>query len=232
MPISAQVSLWGMYKLDSTILDGLSVPTGMDADNLKQSLLIETASMEILYPDCDFLKAAISIWSAERADVWNRLYATTQLTYNPIENYNRVETGSRQENTGSTGNSTSTSQANASSNANRVSNSNSTGESSSTAANTAYNSNDFADTAKNSSTGENHALTTDNSTDNSNSETSTTSSGNSTAFANAGYSTHISGNIGVTTSQQMIQQERDISLFCMAQFIIDDFISRFCVAVY
>lgn len=40
------------------------------------------------------------------------------------------------------------------------------------------------------------------------------------------------GNIGVTTTQQMIQQERDISLFDFYQFIADDFKREFCIMIY
>lgn len=40
------------------------------------------------------------------------------------------------------------------------------------------------------------------------------------------------GNIGVTTTQQMIQQERDISTFCPAHYILQSFKHHFCLLVY
>lgn len=40
------------------------------------------------------------------------------------------------------------------------------------------------------------------------------------------------GNIGVTTTQQMIKEEREIADFSLYQLIIDDFKERFCVMVY
>ena len=40
------------------------------------------------------------------------------------------------------------------------------------------------------------------------------------------------GNIGVTTTQQMIREERDISEFNVIQYIIDDFQNEFCVQIY
>lgn len=40
------------------------------------------------------------------------------------------------------------------------------------------------------------------------------------------------GNIGVTTTQQMIQQEREIVQFNLMRQIIDEFIERFCLLVY
>lgn len=40
------------------------------------------------------------------------------------------------------------------------------------------------------------------------------------------------GNIGVTTSQQMIEQERNVADFNIYQIIIDDFKNRFCLLIY
>lgn len=40
------------------------------------------------------------------------------------------------------------------------------------------------------------------------------------------------GNIGITTTQQMIQQERDIVQFSIFDFIVDDFKMDFCLLVY
>ena len=180
MPLTAQVSLWGLYQIDGTILDGLHIPNGMDAENVKDMLLLETESLEILYPSPTFLKNAIRAWSLERQDVWNRLYRTTVLEYDPISNYDRIE---ESETDGETSGST-------------------------TAINsrTAYNSDSFADTGKDAS------------------------SGSSTAKSKFKSRTH--GNIGVTTSQQMIEAERNVAEFCMTEYIINDFIKKFCVGVY
>ena len=43
---------------------------------------------------------------------------------------------------------------------------------------------------------------------------------------------HAYGNIGVTTTQQMIQQEREIALFNVMEVIITEFKARFCICVY
>ena len=184
MAISAQMSLWGLYQVDPTILDGLILPTGMDADNVKDNLLLETESMEILYPNTLFLKMAIQVWAAERLDVWTKLYNTTQLDYDPIENYDRKEQSSSSNTGGASGSTTVTGSA------------------------TAYNSNDFADVSQSVSSGSNQS----------------NSSGT--------YASRVHGNIGVTTTQQMIEQERKSVQFCMQEYIINDFITRFCVGVY
>lgn len=40
------------------------------------------------------------------------------------------------------------------------------------------------------------------------------------------------GNIGVTTTQQMIREEREVADYSLYQLIIDDFKMRFCIMVY
>lgn len=40
------------------------------------------------------------------------------------------------------------------------------------------------------------------------------------------------GNIGITTTQQMIEQEREISRFNIIDMIIDSFKERFCLLIY
>lgn len=46
------------------------------------------------------------------------------------------------------------------------------------------------------------------------------------------YTNRVHGNIGVTTSQQMIQQERDIAGFNLIEYIANSFKEHFCLQVY
>lgn len=53
--------------------------------------------------------------------------------------------------------------------------------------------------------------------------------------SNTGVTTHEqhdTGNIGVTTTQQMITAEREIAVFNIIDFIINDFKERFCLRIY
>lgn len=45
-------------------------------------------------------------------------------------------------------------------------------------------------------------------------------------------SSNIKGNIGVTTSQQMIEQERKVNEFCIYDYITESFKKRFCIMVW
>ena len=84
----------GLYRWDDTIFDLMQIPSALDKPTLIDNLLSETAELEVLYPNPVVFKNLVGVWSAKQLDIWNRLYATTQYEYNPIENYNRYETGS------------------------------------------------------------------------------------------------------------------------------------------
>lgn len=91
---AVNLSPLGLYQWDQTIFDLMQLPEALNRDTLIDNLLAETAELEVLYPNPVVFKNLLGVWSAKNLDVWNRLYATTQYEYNPIENYNRYEEGS------------------------------------------------------------------------------------------------------------------------------------------
>lgn len=91
---AVNLSPLGLYNWDQTIFDLMQIPEQLNRETLIDNLLAETAELEVLYPNPVVFKNLLGVWSAKNLDVWNRLYATTQYDYNPIENYNRYETGS------------------------------------------------------------------------------------------------------------------------------------------
>ena len=91
---TATMSPLGLYRWDNNIFDLMQIPEALDKPTLIDNLLAETAELEVLYPNPVVFKNLVGVWSAKQLDIWNRLYATTQYEYNPIENYNRYETGS------------------------------------------------------------------------------------------------------------------------------------------
>lgn len=216
MAISATMSVWGMYQISPTLFDGLSVPEGIDKENVKDNILLESENLEVLYSNPDFLKAAITVWSTERLPIWEKLYATTQYEYNPIENYDRHEEGTNSASGSSSGSNTASESGESSGT--------SSGHNESISSNTAYDSNSFADSSKGTSSGTNN-------TSNEESRESTNSGNNE--YENSGsFTTHIHGNIGVRSSQELIEQERRISDFCITSYIVEEFIDKFCIGVY
>ena len=92
--MTANMSVLGLYKYDNTLFSGMAYPEAFSADDKSlfvDNLLMETAELEILYTSPDFMKLAISRWSAKELPTWERLYSLSQMEYNPIENYDRYE---------------------------------------------------------------------------------------------------------------------------------------------
>ncbi len=192
----------GMYQYDKTLFDSFAVPSSME--NLKETIIdsicLGTQELEVLYPSVPTLQYAIGVWCKSMSTVWEKMYNTTVLEYNPIENYNRTESITESEKRKDT--LTSTSEAN--------------GNSEQINQNVAFNNTDFTNNEKNMVN--NDTIVTGNEDNTYNTDKTTTHSAK--------------GNIGVTTSQQMIKQERQISEFNIVQFILDDFKQRFCLMIY
>lgn len=233
----ATMSLLGLYNWDSTIIDGLTVPEGVDKSVLINNLLRECAELEIVYTQPEALKFFVGEWAKERLPVWERLAATLKFEYDPISNYDRREewtdedTDERDEQS-----SVHSSGSHNGSSSGSISGSNSgtsSGESTSKTAGFNSAASDVPDKQQESRE-ENSAESSEESSTESNEESSAESNGKTqiSASRTATRSGRAYGNIGVTTTQQMIEQERNISLFDIDHVIIDDFKKTFCLLIY
>lgn len=221
-----------MYSYDHTIFDNLQLPSAMNKDDFISNLLFETAELELLYSRPDFLKFAIGIWSKKELDIWEKLEATLHYDYDPIYNTDRTETETvTEEKTGKRnvdGSSTDTGTAN-STNTSSYKRDETATDSRSVSS---YDS-DILKTAE-QTTNTIEANNTDTSTNESNSSgTSTlTQTENSEDTGTVTRELRTYGNIGVTTTQSMIEEERKVVQFCIDDYIIDSFKKKFCILVY
>lgn len=216
-PNRATLSILGLYQYDNTVFDNLNLPEAVDGQLLIDNLIIECAELELLYPDGDFMKTMIGVWSEKELPTWERIAELSALEYNPIENYDRredaVDTENRKRDTSRTDNITNTSNGNSVNNSdtiNRVAgfNTDITGVKDKSTANN-------VSTVNNS--GESHQNVTEGETDNS----------------GRTHSSRIHGNIGVTTPAQMITSEMELApQLNVINYIINSFKQRFCLLVY
>lgn len=91
MATGINMSLYGLYTYDETVLDTIYVPAFINKDILIQNILLECAEMTILYTDPKFLKMAIGYWSRARAHVWERMAVVLYEDYDPFVNIKRDE---------------------------------------------------------------------------------------------------------------------------------------------
>ena len=199
------LSILGLYQMtNGHVFDNLVIPEEMDKDILIPEILEACSDFGLLYPDGDFMQMIIGVWSSKELPIWNDIYKSTVLEYNPIENYDRYEDITRNVHGSSSGFSSS--------------DSTTTVEGDDVTARTAFDSYTFKDAAK---------VTTDH-------ETGVESKGKSRSRSQGKETTttHMHGNIGVTTAAQMIREYRDISNFSPYDFIVQSFADRFCIQLY
>lgn len=215
-----KLSVIALYNWDNDLFQSFQIPSGMDQAAMVDLILTECASFNVLYPDPAFFKQRLYQWNARRLPIWTKLYATTQYQYDPISNYDRTETVNE------TVTHSGTDGVVSSGSAGHTGSVSDTWSGTDTESKTAYNSSTLQTTGQDQNAGSN--TTTNNLTD--------TTSGSSTRTLNLSDSVMRSirayGNIGVTTSQQMIEQERQIDIYDVYGIILTDFIESFCVQVY
>lgn len=208
------LSIMGMYEYDPSVFDGLELPTYtdpdtqtvhmIDKDKLVQNILMECAELEVVYPAFDTMKLAIGVWSASEFYTWSKLFASTLYKYNPIWNVDAdVDHTNR---VAGSDNRTVT-------HYNTIT-PNTTDEHSVQG----FNSSQWASAEKDEHTGsvQDNGNVTDNNTDD-----------HTTTFHE-----RRTGNIGVTTTQKMLQEEREIAEFSIINYITMSFKKRFCILVY
>ena len=211
----ALISVEGLYNYKDTLFSEFELPDGMNKQIAIDTICMRSRELEVMYPDVEFFKIRIGMWSRKNQYNWKKLYDTTLLEYNPIENYDRMEDWTdtdAETGTNSMNNDIRNTISNEVANSGTV-----------TEQNTAFNSG-LSD----------HAKEISNSNTNSTGTGSTTENESGTSKRDLTHTrkgrTH--GNIGVTTSQQMIQSEREVALFNIYDIIAESFIENFCLMVY
>ena len=195
--------------MDETILNGIILPEGLSLDTLKNNIILECAELEVIYSAPSFFKWAVDCWAIKELPIWERMWNAIKTEYNPLENYDRREEWEDSQ----------TVEREAS---------NSTSENAYTSDgeqndNFVYGFNDNAQ-VKQSSSDRSESI---------NRTGSTTGSGTESTTGNGTRSGRIHGNIGVTTSQAMLEAEINLDRkINMYDLITRDFRNRFCILMY
>ena len=234
MSRQAKISVLGLYEWDNSLFSLMQIPEGLDMDTVTGNILSETAELEVLYPNPTVLKNLIGIWSHKMVGVWNELYKTLLYEYNPIENYNRITEGEKSGSVTSQHSGTdTTADTSRLSGSDTQTNSGTTNEHETIAGfdSVASGDNDgLVDSNKNSTTESSTGTLAYGKTDTRN---GTFQHGHKIEDENQEETyEHAHGNIGVTTTQKLIREQREIAEYNIYDRIITDFKERFCILVY
>lgn len=241
---------------NTNLFSKMVLPEGINKDIVCDNILLRGGEFETLISNPFVLRDAIGVWSYKWNWTFNRWLKAINTEYNPLENYNRTETwtdtedGINEDKKKSVANSEMASnKATEETNVNTSTNTGTTtdhSEGNGSVENTksAFNSSDYEPYDKSININETDATTTVNSAGDSNTvingndNIKTNSSNIIDDTANGSYNkkathnAHISGNIGVTTSQQMLQSEIDVAMFNLYDRIADLFLQEFVIPIY
>lgn len=195
--------------MDNTILNGIILPDGLDLDTLKNNIILECAELEVIYSAPSFFRWAVDCWAIKELPIWERMWDAIKTEYNPLENYDRREEweDSQTVEREAQNQTTATGETNDTTQANHF----------------VYGFNDNSQVKQSSDTGGGTSERED----------STTASGTESTTGSGTRSGRIHGNIGVTTSQAMLEAEINLDRkINMYDIIAKDFRNRFCILMY
>ncbi len=222
-----QGGIRALLDWDPSIFDDMVLPEDLDDENgvvrglIKDDIVLRHGDTPLFIPEPTVMKYYIKSWSTKMQPIFTRYYNACIAEYDPIENYNRSEyrTETREDTMGNTRTLDTTNTVDGEVNESGTD----TTESGVSAENVVT----FSPDTKTERTPD---LKTEN-------DVTTTDSGTITDDGSYDGSltidSNIHGNIGVTTSQQMLEQELSIiPKLDIIRIISDSWAAEFCLAVY
>lgn len=177
-------------------------------ETVHATILGECGQFETVFCSVEAMEEQVHAWSLSQYGKWFELWKTMNQKYELTHNYDRTETETLD--TADTENRThsnrDTSQTSTTTNA--------------TTKRAAFNSTDTRTAAQ------------DNGSDTENGTVEGSGSENVTGSRKTTRTVRAFGNIGVTTAQQMIQEERKLLEFDLCKYIADGFKDKFCIMIY
>ena len=208
----SKITLVGLYRfLDQEgddLFSEMILPADIDRQTFIDSVMLRGTEFEILYADADTMKYAIGAWSKKWQRTLTKWSEVLKIDYNPLENYDRTETWSdaRSANGKQKGSASDASVMN--------------GSADNEEKRAAYDSASYSPLNKN-----------ENTSNNSTSSASVTNAETENAES-AIHTGNIHGNIGVTTSQQMLSAEWEVAKLNVYESAADLFLTELCIYTY
>ena len=216
----AKITLIGMNNYMESMNDDLfkylSLPSGINKQTLVNNILLRGGEFESLYGDPYFLQNMIGVWSEKWQRTFTKWMQALSINYDPLYNYDRHEIYKdiRSENESN----------------NRTESATTTDKSTSSGSGSTENQVSAYDSATYSP----HNKSTSSSSGTNDSTATSNASGTNkrTLGETVSHDAHLYGNIGVTTSQQMLKDELDINEWNVYEHITDLFLNEFSIYVY
>lgn len=227
MLTNQQIATTGLLDLlyfDDTVMDNFTVPEGIDRQLALDTIYQRCGLTPLYHPDPAWLKFYVGRWCSKNAKTWDELYKTTVQEYNPIYNYDRTEE------TTDTRRGTRSLSEDTSSNTKQNGDTSVTDTSSDSSEHTisADNSDSYEPGYKDvSSRQDSQASESSNRVDVTGDRAVDETTGETYSHKLRAY-----GNIGVTTTQEMLEAQRTVVRYNVYNEIADSFKEEFCLYIY
>lgn len=237
---SSKLTMIGMYNYDNSLFDSITLPSGINKDVLIPEILRQCDEFEILYPNLDFLKAVIGNWSQKHYRTFEKWVEGLAEEFNPLHNYDRHEIYTDTKGSNEAVTETKEDRSNRSAQDANISSSLSQTSTASSNENdrkvSAYDASTYQPKEKEEgkSSGSGNGVSSNESHTNSLDQSDNTSNGRSDRNLNEviQHEAHLYGNIGVTTSTQMLEDFLRVERWNIYEHIAELFVDEFCIRVY
>ena len=219
-----ETGLLDLLYYDDTIMDNFTVPDGIDRQLAIDTIYQRCGMTPLYHPDPAWLKFYIGRWCSKNVKTWEELYKTTIQDYNPIYNYDRTEE--------TTETRSGTRKLSEDTNSNTKQN----GDTSVT--DTSSDNSEHTISADNSDTYEPGYKDASSRQDTQSSESSNRvdvtgdRAVDETTGETYSHKLRAYGNIGVTTTQKMLKDQRTLVRYNVYNEIADSFKEEFCLYIY
>lgn len=235
----AKITLIGLEQFlnpERSVFDNLTLPDGIDKDTLVDTILLRCNEFELLYPDPDFMTAAVNVWGRKNYWTFNKWVTLLNKQYDPLYNKDYFEewTDKHEGEFSKDGTDSATGTNSESSDYTRTDNLKMENDSTLKHSERAYNDSTMADISEDVTDGEiNNTGTQRNagSSSGSFSNGSTTEESGDDSYTNE-HNYHGYGNIGITSAQELFLKEAEVARFNLYSQIADLFCQEFCIMVY
>ena len=252
----SKITMLGLYKWSASdnvdLFELMNLPDGIDKDTVVANIIQNSSEFEVMYPNPSYVHDSLLFWSKKWFWTFEKWIKAISIKYEPLYNYDRHEewTDNNTHSDDDTLNSkrTGTADISGTSQGETVSHNEGTSntfdelDSEVETKKSAFDSSTYSpydDVVTDSTDKINVTTSDDGSITSSDSTTSRSNSSddydesrnNKGEFENV-HKGYMYGNIGVTSSQDMLQQELDVAMFNLYDRITDIFIQEYCIPVY
>lgn len=231
----AKITLIGMNNYDNSLFDNLKFEN-VDHETMVNTILLNCGEFEMLYPNIETLKNMFTLFSSKWSRTVSKWVSALNTEYKPLENYDRYENFGGSETELENGNETHLTNGNETitKNGNTILSRSGTDNNDEENKTSAFNANDYQPNEKTTtqikydSSDKNdvnlNQIRTPNITE--------IRTPNIKRTRTPNLENHIHGNIGVTTSQQMLESELRLQYWNLYNKISNLFMKEFCIMVY